>query len=349
MLEHFTDSDWYQNFRMTKEAFLNLCGLLSPYVQNQNTVMKFPVPLQKRVALTLYRLASCVEFHDLANLFGTGVSTACNIFWEVCEALCCLKKKIIKRPRSLQELQLIIDGFEEKSRFPMCAGALDGTHIPIIAPSQYCTDYYNRKGWYSVQLQGLVDHKYRFMDFDVSWPGKCHDSFVFENSKLCHKLENDTFFPLLTRSITGVEIQPLIVADSAYSLSPHVMKPFPDGTLNGPQKEFNACLSRARINIEHAFGRLKGRWRCIMKRNDSATNNIRYVMVACIVLHNFCEEWNQEYVDTPHQPPENTDPALDITSFPGEPELTTCPEPPDALSCTAEEIRQAIMLHVSTK
>ncbi len=47
MLEHFTDSDWYQNFRMTKEAFLNLCGLLSPYVQNQNTVMKFPMPLQK--------------------------------------------------------------------------------------------------------------------------------------------------------------------------------------------------------------------------------------------------------------------------------------------------------------
>ncbi|KAL1276119.1 hypothetical protein QQF64_035742 [Cirrhinus molitorella] len=52
-----------------------------------------------------YRLTSSVEFHDLANRFSIGMSTACNIFWEMSEALCCLKKK------SLQDLQSIIDGF----------------------------------------------------------------------------------------------------------------------------------------------------------------------------------------------------------------------------------------------
>ena len=58
---------------------------------------------------------------------------------------------------------------------------------------------------------------------------------------------------------------------SAYSLTSNIMKPFPDGTVRGPRAAYNACLSRARIQVEHAFGRLKGRWRCIMKRNDSQT------------------------------------------------------------------------------
>lgn len=53
-----------------------------------------------------------------------------------------------------EEVKSIVSRFEEKSV------SLDGTHIPIIAPSSFNTDYYNRKGWYSVLLQGLVDHLY---------------------------------------------------------------------------------------------------------------------------------------------------------------------------------------------
>ena len=29
-----------------------------------------------------------------------------------------------------------------------CLGAVDGCHIPIFAPSEQHTEYYNRKGWY---------------------------------------------------------------------------------------------------------------------------------------------------------------------------------------------------------
>uniref|UniRef100_A0A8C1NZ01 DDE Tnp4 domain-containing protein n=1 Tax=Cyprinus carpio TaxID=7962 RepID=A0A8C1NZ01_CYPCA len=273
----------YLNFRMPEEAFLNLCDLLHPYIPKQT--MKTTVSLEKRVALTLYKLASNTEFHDVANLFGIGVSTACDVFWEVCKGLCQLKRKFIGMPKSEEDVKTIIKGFQEKSAFPMCAGALDGTHIHILAPSIFHTDYYNRKGWYSVILQGLVDHQYMFQDFDIGWPGKSHK--LFQNSKLHAKLENGTCFPPLTKTIQGVDIPVLIVADSAYSLSCNVMKPFPEGVARGPQLQLNECLSRARIHVEHAFGRLKDRWHCLMKRNDSQTTNIKFVVAACIVLHNF--------------------------------------------------------------
>lgn len=223
VLQNFGETEWYLNFRMPQEAFLNLCDILHPHVQKQSTTMKTTVCLEKRVAMTLYKLASNIEFHDVASLFSIGVTTVSDVFWEVCQGLCQLKRKFIRMPKSEEEVKSIITGFKEKSGFPMCAGALDGTHIPIIAPSSFHTDYYNRKGWYSVLLQGLVDHQYMFRDFDIGWPGKCHDSFVFQNSRLHAKLENGTCFPPLTRTIQGVDIPELIVADSAYSLSCNVM------------------------------------------------------------------------------------------------------------------------------
>ena len=39
--------------------------------------------------------------------------------------------------------------------------------------------------------------------------------------------------------------------------------------------------------VENAFGRLKGRWRCPMKRMDTNIANVPNVVAACVVL--YCE------------------------------------------------------------
>ena len=49
---------------------------------------------------------------------------------------------------------------------------------------------------------------------------------------------------------------------------PWLMKPYPGAGLSPKERKFNTSLSRAHVVVECAFGRLKGRWRPLLKRND---------------------------------------------------------------------------------
>ncbi len=52
---------------------------------------------------------------------------------------------------------------ENRWGVPHCIGAIDGSHIPIIAPEEYHCDYFNRKGWHSIILQGIVERDFSGM------------------------------------------------------------------------------------------------------------------------------------------------------------------------------------------
>ena len=58
-------------------------------------------------------------------------------------------KDCIKFPYA-DRLDRVVDEFKIKWGVPQCFGAVDGCHVPISAPSHLHTDYYNRKGWYSM-------------------------------------------------------------------------------------------------------------------------------------------------------------------------------------------------------
>ena len=53
----------------------------------------------------------------------------------------------------------VVEGFEKYWGFPQAAGAIDGTHIPIVRPQESASDYYNRKEFYSITMQAVVDFR----------------------------------------------------------------------------------------------------------------------------------------------------------------------------------------------
>ena len=64
-------------------------------------------------------------------------------------------------------LKEVVDGFEHRWGFPQTVGAIDGSHIHILKPKDSASDYYNRKGFYSVIMQAVVEFRGLFMDVNI--------------------------------------------------------------------------------------------------------------------------------------------------------------------------------------
>ena len=108
--------------------------------------MRKAVPVEQRVALTLWFLSTNADYCTIGHLFGVSKSTVCIITKEVCATIVDkLLPKYIGIPGD-EGLREVVDGFKSKLGFPQCAGAVDGTHIPIMSPEDFPADYYNRKG-----------------------------------------------------------------------------------------------------------------------------------------------------------------------------------------------------------
>ena len=135
------------------------------------------------------------------------------------------------------------------------------------------------------------------MNVYVGWPGSVHDARVLSNSEVFQKGESSTLVPNSLRILAGTPVPVVILGDPAYPLLPWLVKPYSGTGLSAKAKKFNTRLSRARVVMECAFGRLKGRWRCLLKRNDVKIDYITTLVTACCILHNICEVYNDNFDD----------------------------------------------------
>ena len=60
---------------MPRATFDILYCELRPYIERQSTYLRQPISVEKRVAVTLWKLATIVEYRTLFGLFGIGRST----------------------------------------------------------------------------------------------------------------------------------------------------------------------------------------------------------------------------------------------------------------------------------
>lgn len=237
------------------------------------------------------------------NLFGVSQSFVSLCVKEICLAIVKrLKSRYITIPKG-DDLKQVMATYKEKWGFPVCAGAIDGTHVPIKAPSQNHTYYVNRKSYHSIIMQALVDSRYLFRDIVVGWPGSGHDARVLANSEIYNVGNDGALFPDIIETILGQDIHPCILSNPAYSLLPWLLKLFPENQ-NTPTKHrrFNYRLSRPRMTVEDTFGRWKGRFPRFSKHIDMKVEGVIHLVAASCILHNISQlrrdpllnEWFEE-------------------------------------------------------
>uniref|UniRef100_K7F2G0 DDE Tnp4 domain-containing protein n=1 Tax=Pelodiscus sinensis TaxID=13735 RepID=K7F2G0_PELSI len=225
---------------MRKWTFLMLCTWLTPVLQRTATRLRAPISVNKRVAIVLWKLATPDSYRSVAHQFGVERSTVGVIVIQVVHAI---NDVLLPRIIRLRDVDETMAGFAALG-FPNCGGALDATHIAIRAPEHRAGHFMNRKGYCSIVLQALVDHRGRFLDIYGGWSGRAHDARILRNSGLFQRLEAGTYFPRRDLTVGNVLMPICVVGDAAYPLMPWLMQPY-TGQPDQNRAWFNDRLNRA--------------------------------------------------------------------------------------------------------
>ncbi|KAF9410745.1 hypothetical protein HW555_010262 [Spodoptera exigua] len=124
----------------------------------------------------------------------------------------------------------------------------------------------------------------------------------------------------------------VFLADAAFALSTHIMKPFPGHhALGTPERLFNQKLSSSRVAVENTFGIMSSVFRIFKKPIPLNITKASLITMTCVLLHNFLRKsktsqhlyspqiqkirsWRQNYTGTfdPLQPIPRRAPACAV-------------------------------------
>ncbi|XP_011859704.1 PREDICTED: putative nuclease HARBI1 [Vollenhovia emeryi] len=183
-------------------------------------------------------------------------STVSTRFAEISNLICIhLAEEWIVFPTVVADIQRKKARFLEATMFPNTIGAVDCTHVAMIAPSEEEHNYLNRKGFHSKNVQIICDYDLRIMNVNARYAGATHDAYIWRNSEINAEMER--------RYIEG-DHNTWCIADSGYPQQPWLMIPIANALPDTPEGRYTAALCQARSCIERCIGVLKGRFRCIL-------------------------------------------------------------------------------------
>ena len=92
-----------------------------------------------------------------------------------------------------EEILRVFEDFEQVSYLSRVIGAIEGSHIRIIAPSEDEYAYVNQKRYHSINIQAICNANLIFRDVAAKWPGSHHNSFILEASTVHDRCESGEF------------------------------------------------------------------------------------------------------------------------------------------------------------
>ena len=187
-----TDDEFLQKYRMSRESFNELVGLIKDHVvfkRGRRGPKQAPPEYQLMVFLKYIGTEGSGSSNaDLRNIFRIGRGTNDLYKKRDVKAIRSLRDRYYKWPTS-EERAEIAERIRQKYGFPNCCGLGDGTLNPLAFEPQTvdAPDYSGRKYGYSISTLVVNDNQKRIIYYLAGWPGSAHDNRIFRNSQLFQK------------------------------------------------------------------------------------------------------------------------------------------------------------------
>jgi len=214
------DIFFHRMYRMPKAPFFHLAKLLVIYRSSSGGSFHNSSMLT-RLSVCLRWLAGG-SYLDISKAHCLPVSTTFQFISETLTALNYVLE--IKFPvNDSDALERNSLRFSRRGRSPLraCCGALDGLAVTVQHPTIIARDnsasYYNRKGFFALNMQAVCYPWYIFMFVSTVAAGSTHDSTAFAMSGLSKILRNAAGTPLQDY---------YIVSDEAYVCSESLLTPW---------------------------------------------------------------------------------------------------------------------------
>ncbi|XP_056090774.1 uncharacterized protein LOC130070418 [Rhinichthys klamathensis goyatoka] len=276
-------------FRVDKDQFDYILRKVGPSIGKQSFCRETISPAQ-RLCICLRYLATGDSFKTIAFSYRVGHSTVAGIVKDVCEAIWDNLVEEYMPPPYRERWREIAADFQQMWNFPNCVGAVDGKHIVIQAPASSGSLYFNYKGSFSIILLAVVDARYRFQVVDVGAYGRSSDGGTLAVSAFGRALCQGSLGIPEDKPLPGAEhlgpMPHVFVADEAFPLRRHMMRPHPGQNIGREKRLYNYRLSRARRMVECSFGILAAQWRLYRRVLGVTPEMAEKAVKATCILHN---------------------------------------------------------------
>ncbi|KAL0909315.1 hypothetical protein M5K25_020168 [Dendrobium thyrsiflorum] len=313
------DARFRSLYGLSYPVFASLLDQLLPLLPS----LSLPLPPDQTLALALSRLSRGISSRALSRLLHRPISPS--LISRVTHALTRLLSTrvypdYVKLP-SHHRLVQSTSAFRDISSLPNLAATIASSPVRL----RDSTDPSLRSPYRpfpSILLQVVADHRKIFLDACVRAPGSSDPASHLRDSSLYRRLCHSDAFRDPSIQVGGHIVRPFIAGDSSFPLLPFLITPFSSVSPSSDaapsaaaQEAFDAALAKASAaSVEPAVALLKGRWK-ILRNLNIGLDHAAQTVVACVVLHNFCQIAGEPEDDGKYlwrDPPESPQPARPV-------------------------------------
>ena len=116
---------------------------------------------------------------------------------------------------------------------------------------------------------------------------RAHNARMLKDSSFFDEFLSGIAFPDWKANLGDFGDIPLVtIRDSAFPRFSWLIRCYNEKTRDRQQPYFNKMLCSARVVLENTYRILKGKWRFLYKKTEILPQNLHYIIMVCIALHN---------------------------------------------------------------